>query len=194
MARPEKSFKVMCSSLSDPVFSEMDMSDFGRWVKLAVHIKAYGEKGKITITFPARALCLAMQAESFSHMISMVKRLPIYKCKDALLGKITISLPGWSKDQEEIKKFKAIKYLSVFEEIWSGYPERDGRKKALLCFSSSVDTERDCKDIRSALRNYKDHLDAHEWKRPKLGSTWFNNWRDWIDKTEPSIRRKEEDF
>jgi len=38
-------------------------------------------------------------------------------------------------------------------------------------------------EIEQALKNYKNHLSLPEndFKKPQNGSTWFNNWHDWIE-------------
>jgi hypothetical protein len=66
-----------------------------------------------------------------------------------------------------------------FDTIWSKYPNKDGRKAAERHFISSVKTEQDYKDIQTALNNY---LASETVAKGfiKNGSTWFNNWRDWV--------------
>jgi len=66
-----------------------------------------------------------------------------------------------------------------FENIWKEYPSKVGKKQALKHFINSIETKEDLKLIYQALDNYK------RSKRVKNGfiqngSTWFNNWRDWI--------------
>lgn len=72
----------------------------------------------------------------------------------------------------------------AFLLLWDKYPSKDGKKQALRYFQSSVKSEKDLKDINLALENYL------KSKRVQLGfikngSTWFNNWRDWINFAEP---------
>lgn len=78
-----------------------------------------------------------------------------------------------------------------FDEIWELYPEKDGRKSALRHFMASVKTEEDFELIKKALDNY---LDSKKVKCGfiKNGSTWFNNWRDWIDYSEEEEKPKSE--
>lgn len=66
-----------------------------------------------------------------------------------------------------------------FDEIWTKYPNKDGRKDAERHFKSSVLSLEDFSAISSALENY---LSSEKVKKGfiKNGSTWFNNWRDWI--------------
>jgi hypothetical protein len=75
--------------------------------------------------------------------------------------------------------------ISLFEEIWKNYPSKDGKKEALRHFKASVKNDQDAEDIKKALAKYKAHLAINTWKPPKNGSTWFNNWRDWVDWKEP---------
>ncbi len=68
-----------------------------------------------------------------------------------------------------------------FEERWLKYPNKDGRKAALKHFLASVKSDEDLRDFDKAIKNYLRHLEIETWKRPKNGSTFFNNWRDWVN-------------
>ncbi len=78
----------------------------------------------------------------------------------------------------------------VFENLWGNYPNKQGRKEALRHFNASVKTKKDLKDVGDALINYLNHLKVNTWKRPKNGSTWFNNWQDWIEWVEPDAPKE----
>ncbi len=67
-----------------------------------------------------------------------------------------------------------------FEFIFNQYLNKDGKKQALKYFRSSVKTEADYILIQTALKNY---LNSERVKNGyiKNASTWFNNWRDWIE-------------
>ena len=82
-----------------------------------------------------------------------------------------------SKDKDNIQSFP-------FEEIWERYPNRVGKKEAERHFKASVKTPKDWEDISLALKHY---LESERVSKGILqnGSTWFNNWRDWIEYTEP---------
>lgn len=82
-------------------------------------------------------------------------------------------------DTEEGLKKENI-YSDFFEKLWAVYPSKDGKKEALRHFKASVKSEQDCDLINLALGNYLEHLSQNNWKQPKNGRTWFNNWRDWI--------------
>ena len=73
--------------------------------------------------------------------------------------------------------------VQKFDEIWSKYPKRQGKKAAFKHYKVSVKTEKDYIDIQKALENY---LKSETVKKGFVqnGSTWFNNWRDWIDYVE----------
>jgi hypothetical protein len=74
-----------------------------------------------------------------------------------------------------------------FEKLWTEYPNKDGKKASLRSFSASVKTVVDLERIQKALTNYKAHLSRHPQKPIKNGSTWFNNWQDWVDWQEPQV-------
>lgn len=86
--------------------------------------------------------------------------------------------------QEEIERRgdreEKEKSVFPFSEIWEKYPNNDGKKAAERSFKASVETEKDWLDINNALDNY---LKSEKVLKGfiKNGSTWFNNWRDWID-------------
>ena len=72
-----------------------------------------------------------------------------------------------------------------FEDIYIKYPNKVGKKAAQAHFKATVITEQDWLDIQAALTNYV----ASERVRKGFiqnASTWFNNWRDWIDNPEPA--------
>jgi len=71
----------------------------------------------------------------------------------------------------------------AFDAVWAAYPKKIGMKVALTHFNASVKTMTDFLDIQKAL----DHYRKSERVRNgyiQNGSTWFNNWRDWINYTE----------
>lgn len=74
--------------------------------------------------------------------------------------------------------------VQKFDEIWNKYPKRQGKKAALRHYKVSVKTEQDYVNIQKALENY---LKSEVVKKGFVqnGSTWFNNWKDWIDYQEP---------
>ena len=104
------------------------------------------------------------------------------------------SLP--SVNQEATKKTQIetnseqITENPLFEKIWQAYPNKDGRKEALRHFTASVKTDRDFADIARALLNYK-RSEKVAKGFIKDGSTWFNNWRDWINPTPEMISRNQ---
>jgi len=84
------------------------------------------------------------------------------------------------KDKDKDKGMVKDKDILGFEMVWSKYPRRVGKKMAKKHFEASVKTVDDLKRLDQALANYLDS------KRVlggfiQNGSTWFNNWQDWID-------------
>lgn len=82
------------------------------------------------------------------------------------------------------------KYKGDFDSIWEQYPKKDGKKEALRHFTATVKTEQDMIDIQTALDNYKKQVEGTDKKYIKNGSTWFNNWQDFIetDNNQPEER------
>lgn len=98
--------------------------------------------------------------------------------------KMEASRPSPSRETTEAANV-AINYQKQFEALWVRYPNKDGKKEAFNHFKASVKTEQDIVDIDKALSNY---LCADRVQRGyvKNGSTWFNNWRDWVNWKKPA--------
>ena len=100
-----------------------------------------------------------------------------------------VDIQKQSKVKESKVKNKEI-YKERFEIIYKEYPNRDSLKKAKEHFIASVKTDKDWQDINTALVKYKKHLTVETWLKPKSASTWFNNWRDWVDYIEPQKQQE----
>lgn len=68
-----------------------------------------------------------------------------------------------------------------FDSIWNQYPRRIGRKAAELHFSASIKIDQDYSNLKLALENYIIYIKGKDPQYIMHGSTWFNNWRDWMD-------------
>lgn len=69
-----------------------------------------------------------------------------------------------------------------FDAFWAGGCWlKIGKKMAARKFKASVKSEEDWIAIQKAAANYEKHLRENKWKTPQQGSTWFNNWLDWIE-------------
>lgn len=90
-----------------------------------------------------------------------------------------------TQSQSQEKHIVQYDYKGDFENVWKEYPNRVGKKEALRHYKSTVKDADDAQDVLIALANYKEHLSVNDWKKPQNGSTWFNNWQDWLDWVEP---------
>jgi len=83
----------------------------------------------------------------------------------------------------------------AFDILWKKYPRRLGRKEAFRHFKASVKTEDDLVAINAALDTFKAQMDIEARAPDKIqhGSTWFNNWRDWISYEPPPAPKTPED-
>jgi hypothetical protein len=87
------------------------------------------------------------------------------------------------KTGERKRKRKEKENTYDFETVWLLYPKKDGKKEALKHFNASVKTEDNYQDIIKAIDNYINHIKKNkiEPRYIKNGSTFFNNWQDWIN-------------
>lgn len=92
-----------------------------------------------------------------------------------------------TKELSDLKKPNPPKppkklYTENFENFWSAMPPqmKVGKKAAFRYYKSSVKNETDYEQLGKALENYKQ---SQRFKSGHIqnGSTWFNNWRDWVD-------------
>ena len=87
-------------------------------------------------------------------------------------------------------KGKEITYTNDFLSVWQRYPKKLGMKQAFKSFKLS--TNGDLTQINKALDNYIQHISENnvEERFISYGSTWFNNWKDWVEwKSEKPQRR-----
>lgn len=76
---------------------------------------------------------------------------------------------------------RPLDLAGVFNSLWLEYPKRIGKKAAERHFKASVKGEADVIAIREALKRYKADCVGKDPQFIQNGSTWFNNWRDWIN-------------
>ena len=74
-----------------------------------------------------------------------------------------------------------------FDRIWYRYPRKLGRKEAFRHFKASVKSESDLAAINTALDRFIAQMEAERRPPDKIpyGSTWFNNWQDWVEYEHP---------
>jgi hypothetical protein len=87
------------------------------------------------------------------------------------------------KSLMEPEQDKTASGTDVFENLWKQYPNRSGKKAALRHFKATVKSGDDLNEITKALENY---LNSNNVRKGfvKNGSTWFNEWRDWVEPTD----------
>ena len=76
----------------------------------------------------------------------------------------------------------------IFTPLLGFLIDKVGKRAALRHYSASVKTEQDFRDIQTALETYKRSRRVGRGFIQN-GSTWFNNWRDWLDYEEPKIEQ-----
>jgi hypothetical protein len=113
-----------------------------------------------------------------------------FQLKEGAIKGLTRSIQGRTdmdmvKDKDKDTDKEGGMGEIAFEAVWQKYPVKDGRKSALRHFLSSVKNQDDFENIQIALENY---LKSEKVKKGfiKNGSTWFNNWQDWVHFIEPS--------
>lgn len=85
-----------------------------------------------------------------------------------------------------------FKYMSEFEEYWSKYPKKDGKKAALKHFKASVNNDEDLSNFGTAFKNYVNSVKDTDRQYIKNGSTFFNNWHDFVEMEDQSSNFEDE--
>jgi len=115
----------------------------------------------------------------------------ILKKEGAYKGLIT-TFQGRKDMVKDMDKDKVVLgVVKGFDDIWSNYPNKVGKKAAQAHFTASIKTEKDFEDIKIALENY---LKSERVSKGYIqnASTWFNNWQDWI--TPPMVGQEKSEF
>ena len=81
----------------------------------------------------------------------------------------------------------------LFEYIWQEYPKRDGKKSSLSHFKATVKNENDFLDLCKSVNNYL-HTDTVRKGYIKNGSTFFNNWKDFIEPSTNGFHKIKDDL
>jgi hypothetical protein len=116
--------------------------------------------------------------------------LNLYKKDGLSLGDAVTKIQNLTKTKKQIP----LNIVEKFEKIWAIYPKRVGRKEALRHFAATVKTDQDYADIHKALENYKRTKNVIEGNLSYIqnGSTWFNNWRDWLNASWQNTKKEPE--
>ncbi len=90
-----------------------------------------------------------------------------------------------SLNRIELNRIEQKNICASFEAIWKRYIKRKGKKEALTHFKADVKKEKGDVAALIALMDValEHYLESDEVKGGFIqhGSTWFNNWRDWIE-------------
>ena len=147
---------------------------------------------------------ISVDSNNIVHIINWTKYQSEYerqkqyreKLQPKVTKKVTDKKQETRNKKQDVKnknnkknKYTRKEQESLFSSIWKSYPNKDGRKLAFKHFIASVKTQKNWDNINIALTNYKKMLEIETWKNPKNGSTWFNNWMDWIDYEPPPERK-----
>ncbi len=83
MSYQGKWWKAWTTALTDPDLENLELHQWARWVRLGLFIKAHGNDGKMTISYPARSLQNTLRTNSYEELIGVLQMLPSYKLLEA---------------------------------------------------------------------------------------------------------------
>jgi hypothetical protein len=197
-------FLFLCDNCDNAGFYELDL-EF-----MAFSIGVEEEKIKIALTGLERGVVCRDNWVWIKNYLKHQRNLPLNPGNNShkqILNIINLKLSTFPEMQVYlgakeglispigISKGKGIgksrEYSEAFELIWKQYPKPVGKQEAFNHYKASVLTEDDSKNIYIALSNYNKSnrvLTGHI----QDGSTWFNNWHDWINYVEPVMPKSDQ--
>lgn len=156
----EKDMYYICTTYVEDVFCKFKRDDAGLYYNERLEIEANRRRNY-----------------SNSRRNNVLQR---YKPVSSACGKLSTYVEHMETETETITEDVNTKRSDHFESVWSSYPKRVGKKSAERHYLASVKTDTDRQDLEVALKNY---LASERVSKGFIqnGSTWFNQWRDWID-------------
>ena len=135
-------------------------------------------------TFTNSVIKLLRHHQLLNKVIQLYGKSFIRVSKDLTKSKPT--------DKDKGKEKEVSMYIDVFNELWTQYPKKIDKTKALQHFSASVKSDDDVTNIKKALENYLQYIDEEVTndKYIKHAKTWFNNWKDWVEWTSEKPQRR----
>jgi hypothetical protein len=88
------------------------------------------------------------------------------------------------KDNKKDKKEQPMVGIKDYEHLWSLYPKKVGKKVSMRYMKSSIKTALDVEACQRAIVNYK-NSNAYQRGFVQYGTTFFNNWKDWVTDPDP---------
>ena len=208
-----------CSTLDDEFAIGLTGEEFKAWALFLLRVKAQGGRGRVGVT-SVSVLARNWNVKQ-SAILSMLEKAA-GRIKEVDKTWFVVNWGKYQDDHKtvtgekgETSPFPEIEVLPSsratlqihhptlqshkdiveaekhFEKLWLTYPSRTGRKAALRHFLGSVKTNADLVAIDRALHNY---LNCSNVQRGFVmnGSTWFNNWEDWVDPSAAMMKRNVE--
>lgn len=88
---------------------------------------------------------------------------------------------------------------SDLEEVYQGYPRKQGKSEGLRRLKAQIKTKDDLASLGVAIQNYRDHLakSGTEAKYVKQFSSFVTDWKDWLDPNNgmsEKIKQNNDDF
>jgi len=98
MAAQRSFIEVSCAVLlNDAALSQIAQADFGRWVKLLIHVGTQGEQGSLELTAPCACLCGALQVPGFAGLLAALARLPYVEVIPLTNETVRVTFTEWAR-------------------------------------------------------------------------------------------------
>jgi hypothetical protein len=107
MADQLRWFKIWTSAPRDADLRALSLENFARWVLLGLYVREHGEKGRVVLRAPCRALTdmlrMSLRApleHRWTHLIKTLRKFPNVQV-DGDGATVTVTISNWAKYQDD---------------------------------------------------------------------------------------------
>ena len=125
---------------------------------------------------------------SWNEHLNMLKNLNDLGMIKYTRPELSSEIPPRKKERvERVEKSRKEKKenssIFDFEDLYFGYPRKQGKKRGIESLKKKIKTESDYENFKKAVRNYADQIrrDKTEIKYIKLFSSFVNCWEDYVE-------------
>ena len=164
------------------------------WYMLATWDKHQDEKKRYFARLRQQRLRLRKRGEEqkshgVSRSVTLCHAAPLQNEESNGVSRIVTKEPEPELKEESTPLRKRTKRAcavegTAFAALWSEYPRKRGRARALRSFCAQIKTDADLVAITSAVANYKREVEGRDESKILHGSTFFaGEWTDYADGT-----------
>ena len=112
-------FKLWLVALTDPDLNDLSLEDFARWCRFGVFLKSHGNMGVIRLKEPCNTLQMWLRVDSFSAVISVLRRFPNcdVEVTQAATVTATVTMRNWRKYQVDSSALRTKRWRQRLRKL-----------------------------------------------------------------------------